>query len=304
MSTAAKDAAVALQGAARSLERARTSEPALANYARRQIDVAQEPVDRMKRFFPAPVAHTAEETLRLLSEVADAWVSAMEGRGPIDFDAEAHLDRARTLLGNFQAQAREAVEQARVSEPTGRPRVMMSYSSSAPSPHAIGVFHTLAVLLDRDDPRRSRHAIALLDLDRLTEINLVCGWPAGDAILRRVSTALEHALKPGEVAARWAGDQYLVLLPGSNRRTALRRTRRILRCVVVCATASGPAVSVSAGVAAYPVDGTTTLALVEAATVALRRAKSDGRGRVRGLTRSKWSRRADAARRSQCRDRA
>jgi diguanylate cyclase (GGDEF)-like protein len=161
---------------------------------------------------------------------------------------------------------------------------MMSCSPGAPGPHALQVFRVLAVLLDGDDPPRSRHAIALLDVDRLTEINLAYGRPAGAAVLERVSTALEHALKPGEEAAYWAGDQYVVLLPGVSRRAALRRTRRILTSVG-SASAGGLAVSVSAGVAVYPVDGTTTSALVEAAAVALRRAKCQGRGRVRGLPR-------------------
>lgn len=124
MRTAAKDAVVALQGAAGFLEEAGRSEPALANRARRQIDVAQESVDQVSQLFPAPVARTAEQTLRRLREVADAWVGVMEGRGPIGFDTEARLQDAQKLLGDFQAQARAEVErkvaQAKASEPTGR----------------------------------------------------------------------------------------------------------------------------------------------------------------------------------------
>jgi hypothetical protein len=120
MSTAASDAVVALQGAAGSLERVGTSEPSLANYARRQIDVAQDAVKGVGLFFPAPAARTAEQTLRLLTELADGWVGVIQGR-PMDVDAKAQLDRAQELLGAFQAQAREAIQQARASEPTGQP---------------------------------------------------------------------------------------------------------------------------------------------------------------------------------------
>jgi diguanylate cyclase (GGDEF)-like protein len=158
---------------------------------------------------------------------------------------------------------------------------MMSGPPAASGRSAAEVFHRLAVLLDGDGAPRSRHAIALLDIDRLTQINRLYGTPAGDAVLERVSTALEQATRPTERAARWAGDQYVVLLQGASRRAALRRTHRILTRVAGAA-AGGPAVSISAGVAAYPVDGTSTSALVEAAAAALRRAKRDGRGRVRG----------------------
>jgi diguanylate cyclase (GGDEF)-like protein len=157
----------------------------------------------------------------------------------------------------------------------------MTCSSDAPSPHAVEVFRALTVLLNHDGPLRNQHAIALLDMDRLTEINLAYGRAAGAATLGRVSTALKQALQPGEQAAYWAGDQYVLLLPGAGRRAALWRTRRILSHVARPAEQGWPAVSLSAGIASYPADGLTNLSLVEAAAVELRRAKRHGRGRVR-----------------------
>jgi hypothetical protein len=113
MSTVAKDAAVALQGAARSLESAATSEPSWARYARLQVDVARESVERVSRIFPPATAVAATDTLRLLSELADAWMGVIEGRGASGIDTRAHLDQARQRLGEFREQALEAIERQR-----------------------------------------------------------------------------------------------------------------------------------------------------------------------------------------------
>jgi diguanylate cyclase (GGDEF)-like protein len=135
--------------------------------------------------------------------------------------------------------------------------------------------------LEGDTSRGNRHAIAVLDVDGLTEINRVYGRITGDAVLASLADALAPSLRAGEQAAWWAGDQCVVLFPGAARRKALRRTRRIVARIAGRTSSSEPTVSVSAGVAAYPVDGITNSALVDAAAAALRRAKRDGRGRVR-----------------------
>lgn len=153
-----------------------------------------------------------------------------------------------------------------------------------PGQHAAEVFRALSILLELDASPLTSHAIALVDVDGLKEINAKYGWSVGNSILEFLSAALQDAIKPAERAAHWAGDQYVVLLPGAGRRAAFWRTRRLLACALRCAPQSYPRVSVSAGIAAYPVDGDTNLALVESATVALRRAKRAGCGRVRTTT--------------------
>ncbi|HET6948757.1 MAG TPA: hypothetical protein VFI47_00170 [Acidimicrobiales bacterium] len=123
MSRAAKDASLALQGAAASLEVALASEPGLATFAQRQIVLAQEPLERVRDLFPPATADTGSEALRLLAEVADAWVRVIDGHGPTDFDVNNHLLHARKLLTTFQAQAHEAMNAATVKtspvEPDG-----------------------------------------------------------------------------------------------------------------------------------------------------------------------------------------
>jgi diguanylate cyclase (GGDEF)-like protein len=155
-----------------------------------------------------------------------------------------------------------------------------------PSLHAVTVpvyelFGELASMQHRGTPESSRFSIALLDVDGLSEIDLKHGNDVGDAVLAWVSRTLVSAVTQDEQAAWWAGDQYVVLLPGLERCPALARVRRILRCFSSSLCPDLPTVTVSAGVAAYPVDGVTTRALIDVARAALQKAKRDGRGLVR-----------------------
>jgi hypothetical protein len=98
------------QGVDHVLEPVSISDPSLANYARRQIDVAHEGITRMSQLFPAEVAQTVQEALRLLTVAADAWVAGIEGRGFALDNFREHLDDARKLIADFQTQARQAME--------------------------------------------------------------------------------------------------------------------------------------------------------------------------------------------------
>jgi hypothetical protein len=121
MSTAVKDAGLGLQEAVRSAESAAGSDPASVRRVRQRVEDAQQRVDRVRAILPPPVVQTAEETLRYLHEWVVAWEDIIAGRHP-EFDTQAHLDRARQLLADFQGQAGSVIEQAgaSASEPAHR----------------------------------------------------------------------------------------------------------------------------------------------------------------------------------------
>lgn len=63
-------------------------------------------------------------------------------------------------------------------------------------------------------------SIAFLDLDGFKDINDGLGHSAGDRVLECVADALRHVLRRCDVAARWGGDEFVLALPGAERRTA------------------------------------------------------------------------------------
>ena len=107
-------------------------------------------------------------------------------------------------------------------------------------------------------------AIAMFDVDQLKQTNDAGGHSAGDALLRRVAAALTAQARPGDVAARWGGDEFLALLNGCTRGEAEVFGTRIFESLQI-PSALGPAASVSIGVAEYPTDGTTLDQLLDAA---------------------------------------
>lgn len=121
-------------------------------------------------------------------------------------------------------------------------------------------------------------ALLMADVDRFKVINDEHGHAAGDAALRRIAGALVAGLRPGDLLARFGGEEFVALLGNTSEKNALEIAERLRRFVSAPA-GDAPLCTISIGVAAIR-GGDTFEALVTRADEALFRAKEAGRNRV------------------------
>jgi diguanylate cyclase (GGDEF)-like protein len=107
-------------------------------------------------------------------------------------------------------------------------------------------------------------AMLMLDVDGLKQVNDARGHAAGDAVLKRVASVLTAGLREADLATRWGGDEFLLLMRASDQVGALSLARRIGGTLLNPDDPEGP-ISVSIGTAAFPADGTTAVSLLAAA---------------------------------------
>jgi diguanylate cyclase (GGDEF)-like protein len=126
----------------------------------------------------------------------------------------------------------------------------------------------------------------MVDSDSLKQVNDAHGHEAGNRLLQHLVKALQGQLRATDVAARYGGDEFVVMLPDTPARGALEVAERIRHAVESApfAVASGRvACTVSIGLASFPQDGRTIEALLSRADRALYEAKEGGRNRVAQL---------------------
>ena len=124
-------------------------------------------------------------------------------------------------------------------------------------------------------------AIAVLDLDGFKQVNDTHGHPAGDRALRLVATAVRASLRTSDLAARYGGDEFILLLDDCDDAAAQRILHRIRSTVQALSIGVGEPISFSAGLASYPECGRTFDQLVHRADEALFVAKRAGKNDVR-----------------------
>ena len=120
-------------------------------------------------------------------------------------------------------------------------------------------------------------SVAIFDVDGLAQANASNGNKVGDDILRQVAAVLSESVRLVDTVARWGGDEFVLVAPGSAGMTV---ARRVLEGVGRLDSVGGLRVAVSGGVARFPNDGTDAQALLDAADSALKRVKSSGGGAI------------------------
>ena len=128
-------------------------------------------------------------------------------------------------------------------------------------------------------------SVFIFDLDHFKHYNDTQGHQAGDEVLKITGEILRDTVRPDDIAARFGGEEFIVLLAHSPKKGAMIAAERIRERIASHAFANRESqplkvVSLSGGVATFPDDGQSGSDLIAAADAALYRAKKDGRNRV------------------------
>jgi diguanylate cyclase (GGDEF)-like protein len=142
---------------------------------------------------------------------------------------------------------------------------------------------TLASELARVERFGGPLALVVTDLDWFKDVNDRYGHPSGDAVLREFAALLLDTVRDVDLAGRWGGEEFLLILPGTDLAGGAQVAERIRAGlagrIVLSPDGSPIPVTASFGVAATP-PATTAAELFSAADAALYEAKRNGKNRV------------------------
>lgn len=138
-------------------------------------------------------------------------------------------------------------------------------------------FHRQAKRYDRP------YSLVMIDSDNLKSVNDTHGHQCGNELLKLTTACIRRELRETDVAARYGGDEFILLLPETSASGACELAERIRRAVEakhLDLRAQQVRTSVSIGVAGFPVHGTDLQSILNKSDQAMYLAKRTGRNRV------------------------
>ncbi|MEQ9547046.1 MAG: diguanylate cyclase [Marinobacter sp.] len=144
--------------------------------------------------------------------------------------------------------------------------------------------HKLESFMAQEVARCSRYgstfSLIIFDLDHFKSINDRFGHSEGDAVLSSVSSVVHECIRESEIAGRWGGEEFLIILPETPLEGAIPVADRLQKSIENYRFTIPESVTISAGVAAFR-PGETPHELVQRADAALYSAKESGRNCVK-----------------------
>ena len=162
---------------------------------------------------------------------------------------------------------------------------MCTVAECAINDHLTGLFDrgTFAARLESELKRFKRYgdgfAVAMVDIDKFKKINDTFGHQVGDEVLVELAKIINNEIRDTDTAARFGGEEFVILLPRTSCNEAFFLVER-LRRHVQRRYDNDTKVTISAGIADCPRHGDTLKKLIGAADKALYKAKKKGRNRV------------------------
>ena len=142
----------------------------------------------------------------------------------------------------------------------------------------------LSLMLDKAREQDRDMAVMLIDMDFFKSVNDTHGHDIGDAVLKEFAVRLRRNIRGVDLACRFGGEEFVVLMPDTDYRQAQNVAERVRTAVAERSFDTGSqqplAVTVSVGVALNESESDTPEMILKRADVALYRAKREGRNRV------------------------
>ncbi len=132
-------------------------------------------------------------------------------------------------------------------------------------------------------PQQGQHIVTVLfaDLDGFKSINDTLGHPAGDKVLKEVGRLATECMRASDIAARFGGDEFVLVLPDCALDDATHVARRLQAAVAAWAEQGGITLSISLGIGSAPMHGDDLDSVLERVDSAMYRGKlSCGKGSI------------------------
>lgn len=242
----------------------------------RMLDLFYAPDDNSAALFPERIALTREEGWH----VHENWCLSKRGRR---FAAQILIAVLREDDGNFSGYSvvlRDVSDRRITSDELTR---LLTTDHLTGAVNRAQFFKVAEKEFARATRLESALSLIMIDADHFKQINDTAGHLAGDQVLAEIVQHIKRVLRSVDVIARLGGEEFCVMLPGTDADDAGLVAELIRKAVAAAriATAAGElSITISLGTASLAADTHSANELLAAADKALYRAKANGRNRI------------------------
>ena len=195
--------------------------------------------------------------------------------------ADVSLDERQTVIRTVSEQISLAIANLKLQ------KSLREQSIRDPLTHLFNRRY-LEATMEREFARAKRNtqpvSLLIMDIDHFKRINDTYGHDAGDAVLQAFARMLLTKVRKEDIACRFGGEEFVLVLPAANPEMAMKRGEEVCAAMRALEVSTGGQtlanMSVSVGVATYPVHGDKPETLLLRADKALYEAKHGGRNQV------------------------